>query len=328
MRNKTISLILTVFLLISSNSKAYTEQRGTALQIYLQRKIAIEGNVPNLGQVAIIRGDESLTARAEKVTLGRISVPGQKIIIDRSIVLSRLASSGIPASAVTLTGAKKIVVTQRHQIIEGKEFAEKALAFLKKNLPGDLIGQFDIVGITKDLVVSGESKDIKLSYRLIKTGMKNRGKVQIAAFCDNKEIGMREVAFRFKYNCRKMVAKVDIPQGGIISAENVNVEKGISNYPEPAGWAMPYGFVARRPLAANTVIRANMLAPVKPKIVIERNQNVVIRIAKYGLLLETFGKARQKGRAGDYIEVDVKITTDTRRIMVKVNENGTVEPVF
>ena len=57
-------------------------------------------------------------------------------------------------------------------------------------------------------------------------------------------------------------------------------------------------------------------------------QTVVALHPKSGLLLETFGKARQKGRAGDYIEVEVKITNATRRIMAKVNEDGTVEPVF
>ncbi|MHC4195931.1 MAG: hypothetical protein ACYSQZ_08320, partial [Planctomycetota bacterium] len=106
MRNRTISIILAVFLLILVSSKANAEQTDSALQIYLPRESTIEGNVPNLGQVAVIRGEEGLTAKAEQVTLGRISVPGQKIIIDRSTVLSRLACSGIPASEVTLSGAE------------------------------------------------------------------------------------------------------------------------------------------------------------------------------------------------------------------------------
>ena len=82
MRNMTISIIVVVFLLVSVNSKADAEQTDSALQIYLPREITIEGDVPNLGQVAIIRGEECLTAKAERVTLGRISVPGQKIITE------------------------------------------------------------------------------------------------------------------------------------------------------------------------------------------------------------------------------------------------------
>jgi len=83
MKNKTTSIILAIFLLVSANSKANTEQTDTALRIYLPREITIEGDVPNLGQVAIIRGEESLSAKASKVTLGRISAPGQKIIVGR-----------------------------------------------------------------------------------------------------------------------------------------------------------------------------------------------------------------------------------------------------
>ena len=81
-------------------------------------------------------------------------------------------------------------------------------------------------------------------------------------------------------------------------------------------------------MGANTVIRPNMVGSAKPEIVIERNQNVLVKIARGGLFLETIGKARQKGRAGDYIEVEVKIMNTPRRIMVKVNEDGFVEPLL
>ena len=124
MKNRIISIVLVFLLLLSISSKADTEQKNSALQIYLPGEIVVKENVPNLGQVAIIRGDESLTARAGKVTLGRISAPGQKIIVDRSVVLSRLASNGIPASEVTLTGAEKTTVTMQHKIIKADEFVE------------------------------------------------------------------------------------------------------------------------------------------------------------------------------------------------------------
>ena len=51
MRNRTISVIVTVLLLVSANSSADAEQAESALQIYLPREIAIEGDIPNLGDV-------------------------------------------------------------------------------------------------------------------------------------------------------------------------------------------------------------------------------------------------------------------------------------
>ena len=326
MRNRTISIILAVFLLVSANSKADAEQTDSALQIYLPREITIEGDVPNLGQVAIIRGEECLTAKAGQVTLGRISAPGQKIIVDRSIVLRRLACSGIPTSEVTLAGAEKITVTQQRQIIKGDEFVEKALAFLKKNPPDDSICQWNPIRAPKDLILSGISNDIRSSVSLVRSGIRNQAKVRIAVFSNDKEIGVREVTFRLKYNCRKLVAQVDIPPGAVISPENVKIEKAVSNYPEPANWAVPYGFVAKRRLPANIVIRPGMVGPVKPKVLLKRNQNVVIKVDRLGLLITATGKTLQEGEVGEYIKV--RNVDSHRIILAKVNEDGTVEPVL
>jgi len=326
MRNRTISVILTVFLVVSVASNAAGEQTESALQIYLPREITIESEVPTLGQVAIMRGEEGLLAKAEQVTLGRISAPGQTIIVDRSIVLSRLACSGIPSSEVTLTGAEKMTVTQQHQVISGDEFVEKALTFLKKSSSDASICQWNSTRAPKDLILSGISNDTRSSVSLVGSGTRNQAKVRIAVFSGNKELGVREVTFRLKYNCRKSVAKFDIPSGSVLSPENVKIENVVSNYPEPANWAEPYGFVAKRRLPANTVIQAGMIGTAMPEVVLKRNQNVVIKVDKSGLFITTTGKAMQAGRVGEYIRVqnvESKII-----IMAKVNEDGTVEPVF
>ncbi|MBW8039381.1 MAG: flagellar basal body P-ring formation protein FlgA [Planctomycetes bacterium] len=340
MKNRTISIILATFLLLSADSKADTEQKDTALQIYLPREITIQGNVPILGQVAIIRGNESLAAKAGKVTLGRISAPGQNIIVDRLIVLSRLACSGIPVSEVTLIGAEKITVKQQHQSIKGSEFVENALAFLKKKPFNASICRWDPTRIPKDLTLSGISKDLRLSACLIRSGIRNQVKVRVTVFSNDREMGVREVTFRLKYNCRRVVTKVDIPQGAVITPENVKIEKTISNYPEPADWTgspfssmsqngipiTPYGLITRRRLPANIVIRPGMVGPVKPEVSIKRNQGVVIRIDRLGLLITVTGKSMQDGRVGELIKV--KNMDSQRIILAKVNEDGTVAPVF
>lgn len=340
MRNKTISIILSVFLLASSGSKADSEQKDSALQIYLPRAITIEGDIPNLGQVAIIRGEEGLVCKASKITLGRISLPGQKIIVDRSIVLSRLACSGIPASEVTLTGAVEITVTQQHQIIKSGDFVEKALAFLKKDPKDASICQWNLIRAPKDLILSGAGKDVRMSLNLVRSGIKNQSKVRVSVFSGDKEIGMREISFLLKYNCRRLVAKVDVPQGAVISPENVKVEKVVSNYPEPADWnrslfsksskdgtwIVPYGLIARRRLPANSVIRLSMVGPVKPQILLKRNQNVVIKVDRSGLFITAIGQAMQDGRVGENIKV--RNVSSQRIILAKVNADGSVQPVF
>ncbi len=333
MSGKTVSIVVITSLLASvqfgqaaANNKTNGLQKDSALRIYLPREVTIKDDAIKLGQVSIIRGEESLVARASEIALGRISVPGQKIVVARSMVLSRLACNGIPASKVTLTGAEKITVGQQQRTIKGSEFVELASSFLKKNPPAGSVCQMNTIRIPKDLIMPGVGKDIKLSTRLAKSSTRNQAKVQIAVLADGNEIGEREVTFRLKYNCHRVVTLAELVAGTVISAKNVKIEKSVSDSPEPSGWKPPYGLITRRKLRANTVIRPGMIGPAKPAVVVGRNQTVVIRIERPGILITAIGKAMQDGRAGEYIKV--RNVDSQRIILAKVNEDGTVEPIF
>jgi len=318
-----------------ATSIEHRESGIETVQIYLPREVTIEeeprfagtqDHYLKLGQVSIIQGSQSLVERASEITLGRISVPGQKIVIDRPTILSRLACNGIPACKVTLTGAEKIMVKKQYQVIKGSEFAELASEFLKKNLPDGSFYQLNALWIPKDLVLSGHSCDVKLYPRLVKGGARDQAKVHITVLSDGKEIAEREVTFGLKYNHRTAVTLVEIPAGAVIGSGNVKIEEIVSDYPEPENWSPPYGLIARRALPANTVIRPDMVGPAKSAVVVERNKTVIIQIERPGLLVTALGKAMQKGQAGEYIKV--RNLDSQRIILAKVNEDGTVEPIF
>lgn len=342
MKNGMLKLVLVVFLLISANVTTNAQQSESSLQIYLPRDITIAGDVANLGQVAIIRGSQPLVDVADKIALGRISKPGQKVIIDRSLVLSRLASNGISASDVQFTGAEKLTVTQQHEVIKGDLFLSKALDFLKKNQIDTSICQMDPIRKPADMFLLESGQDFEFSAAVVKSGIRNQAKVRVALLSNGKEIGVREVYFRLKYDFYRAVAKVDIPVGTAISGENVKIEKAVSNYPGVDQWLglqlngisgntlprIPESLVATRRIPANTILRSGMTGPVKPMVVIKRNQNVAVIFDSPGLSLSVYGKARKDGRVGEYIEVEVRVTTTTQRILAKVNEDGTVKPVF
>ncbi|MHC4762939.1 MAG: flagellar basal body P-ring formation chaperone FlgA, partial [Planctomycetota bacterium] len=63
-----------------------------------------------------------------------------------------------------------------------------------------------------------------------------------------------------------------------------------------------------------------------PHILLKRNQNVVIKVDRLGLLITAIGKTMQDGRVGEYIKV--RNVDSQRIIMAKVSEDGSVEPVF
>jgi len=353
---------------LQKNSAPFGELRG-ALEIYLPREITINDDYLRLGQVAIIRllpqsgdpGDDLLAAKAGGILLGRFSVPGQKVIVERSTILSRLACNGIPAQKVTLTGAKTVTVKQQQQIIKGERFVELAKSFLrdpalresennppagsalipafagvtsflrKQELSNASACQWEPVRIPPDLILAGPSKDVKFSPQLIETGQTNQAKVRIAVLAsdpvgDGKELAMREVTLRAKYNCRRAVTLTQIAAGTVITAENVKIEGVVCDYPEPANWRPPYGLVARRRLPANTVIDADTLDAAKTAVRIGRNESVVIRVQMPGLVVTAMGKTLQDGRVGEHIKVR---NLDSQRIILcRVNEDGTVEPVL
>lgn len=326
MKNKHIILLLAVVSVLSVSGRADTKPNDRSLKIYLPREITIEGNAPTLGQVAILRGSEQLVALADNIALGRLATPDQNLTIDKNTVLSRLASNGIAASRVTLTGAEETVISRRHQLISDQQFVEAATAFLKRNLPDPSICQMDVIRTPGSLMLPGAGENIKLGCSLVNNGMSSQGKVLVTAFEDNKEVGRKEVIFRFRYQCRKVVTKTPVAKGDIISTGNITVEKGVSNFPEPAGWAAPYGLIATRDLPAKAVLTDTMVTTPAPEVLIKRNQGVSIRIENAGLVASAIGKALQDGTAGQYIKVQ---NVDSKIIITaKVCDDGTVEPVY
>jgi flagella basal body P-ring formation protein FlgA len=321
-----VVMTFALFCPASANNKTSDSQEDSYLKIYLPREVTVKDSNLSLGQVSIIQGGESLVAEAGKIALGRISVPGQTIFIDRPMVLSRLASNGIPASKVTFTGSEKTTVKQLQQTITGNEFVSLANSFLEKNPPGDSVCRWNVIRKPKDFIVSATSSDISISPRLVQTGAKNQARIEIAVHSGSNKIGVRQVTFALIYDRQQAVTKVDIPAGGIISPENTRIETTASNDPEPSNWKPPYGLIVKRRLPANTVLSQNMLGTLKSAIIVKRNQNVVIRIESPGFLITAAGKTMQDGRVGEYIKV--RNMDSQRIILARISEDGSVKPVL
>ena len=319
-------MTFSLFCQASAESNAENMQKDFDLRIYLPRKVTVKDGSLCLGQISIVRGSESLAAKANKIALGRFSVPGQQIVIDRHVILSRLACNGIPASRVALTGAEKITVKQKFQIVRGDQFVSKASSFMKTRSRQDSGCQWNVIRVPKDFAIPGAARSITLMPRLVRSNVKNQARVEIAVLSNDKKLGVREVVFDLKYNCRQAVAEVDIAAGAIIGPDNVRIEEKASSRREPADWKSPYGLVAKRAVRAGTVIRPHMVGPVQTPIIIKRNHGVVIRIETSGFVITAVGTALSDGKAGQSIKV--RNVDSQRIIVVRVNDDGSVEPVL
>lgn len=299
---------------------------GSDLLVHLPREISVETSRFNLGQIGIIQGKSQLCEKADKITLGRISLPGQKVSIDRAVILSRLASNGISGTEVTITGAEKTVVTQKHNIIESEQIIEAAKSFLSNRLSSGSLREIKAVTKPDDMLIPRENERWKLSTRLLSGAGKKRARVRVQVVNGDTILGTRLITLRMKYNRPRAVASVQIPAGTMLTRDNVSIEQVVSDTPGAADWKPPYGSIARRAIDANSVIASDMLRTERAEVVIKRNETVSIRVEMPGLLVSALGKALQKGRSGEYIKVR---NVDSRRIiLVKVAQDGTVRPVF
>jgi len=320
-----ISLVC-CFISGTSDVLAQHDSRNMILKIHLPREVSVKEDTIALSDVGILRGNESVVSRAGSIDMGRFSVPGQEVVIDRATILSRLASHGCPASEVMLTGSAIVSVTRQQKIIKSKEFLESARRFLKEHPPCPSICQIQPVIQPDNYVLGDGQKDVQLVARFMENRNRAHANVRVAIFASGKEIAYRDITFRLKYNSHNVVAVTDIPAGAVITSDNVKIEERVSDYPEPADWKPPYGQVAKRRIPANSVVDKTSLGLSENSVVVERNQTITIRIHRGALHITAIGTALQKGCTGEFIRVR---NNDSKRIIAaKVCEDGTVEPVF
>jgi len=329
MNTGKISFCVLVFVLtagLAGFAAAGRAGQPPQLQIYLPRKVIVKDSSLTLGSIGIIRGDEKLAAKAAGVALGQISVPGQEVVINSSAILSRLACSGIDVSKVTLTGAERVTAKQHKNVIDGGDFVALARAFLKGRLADRSISELKCVRTPQSVAVPETAGNIETTAGLLAGEDASRVRVKISVLADGVKLTDRQVDFRLKYNCRQAVTVCDIAPSEVITARNIKVERAVCDRPEPPGWTAPYGSLARRRLRAGTVLLPNMLKRPQGKVIIERNQSVLIKFEKPGLVVTAVGKALQQARAGDYLKV--RNVDSQRIILTRAGRDGTVEPVF
>jgi flagella basal body P-ring formation protein FlgA len=292
----------------------------------LPRDVAVESDNLTLGKIAVITGEEALVSKAGDIGLGRFSTTGQIITIDRSLILSRFACSGMPACNPVLSGAEKVSVRRTATVIKASSIIESASSFLANSIKEQSVARWELVKMPADVILPSNTQDIELVPRLVSRGTNGLAVTEVSIVAGGKQIETCQVSFRPKYNIRRAVTLAEVKEGTTLTADNTKIENVISDVPGPTNWSTPYGLVATRDLPAGNVVGSNMAKSPQPPVIIERNQSVVIRIERAGLVVTAMGKAIQQGKLGECIKV--KNIDSQRVILAKVNEDGTVEPVL
>lgn len=298
------------------------------LRIYLPREIIVGKDIIGADSVVIMRGDEKMVAKASGTSLGRFSKTGQEIILDRNTILSRLASNGIKASAVSFSGAERVTVKRDEETISGKDFVEVARSFLKSDPTISSADEINLVREPRDWVLPDRSSSVKLVPRKSGYGTKAWGKVWVAVVKDGVETGGYEVVFNVKYKQQRLRAVTDVAKGMAISSKNTKIETFMANTVTPKGWSPPYGQVAKRLIRKGSIVGGNKIGNVEIPVSIKRKQLVVVKIETPMISISNIGQAQADARTGELVKVKVGDGRAARMIVGRVMSDGSVEPIF
>ena len=293
------------------------------LQVYLLPDPTVESETITLEQISIVRGDETLAAKARAVSLGRFSVIGQQIVLDRPTVISRLASSGIASDRVTLRGAEKITIRRNEKNLGSDRLASVAMTMLKGLNPAP--SKIVLIRAPQPLAVEA-GRTVELKPRLTGTIQGGLARVCVEAVEKDKVIAKQDLLFGVKYLCHRVVAAEDLAAGVQLTSGNVSIETGESNEPEPAGWTAPYGMLTRQRVAKGAEIEPQRLAPVELPILVRRRQIVVVKLETGRMLISSLGEAQGDGKVGEFISVKMGSDKDSRIIKARIRPDGTLEP--
>lgn len=315
-----------IWILLAASTTVWGAEK--ALRVYLPHEKTVESSTLQLGQLALLLGDEALVRAAETVGLGQFGATGQELTIDRQTVLSCLASSGIDSGQVQFNGAESVCVKRLEQTITADRFLETARAFLENRLAEDK-ASLKLFRPAQDYVLPGPACDIELKAQL--PGAPSRGvqRVKVDILQRGMEIGHEEVLFTVQYERKRLTAAVRLEAGTELSPENTRIETYMSNQPEEDGMFLPYGTIAARAIEAGSVIEPACVEAKTQPVLIKRQQQVIVKIHTELLLVSAYGEAMEDGKAGDLIRVrrGSRATNDERFVVGRVMQDGTVRPM-
>jgi len=296
-----------------------------ALQVHLPRRVQVEADSLVLGAVAVVHAaDDTLARRAAAVPLGRAPWKGEEITLDRPTLLGRLASHGIPATGVVLSGADRVVVARGEQTLAAEAIVREAETLVARERPAPAGAAWRVLrGLADAIVPAGGAR---LAARLLPHEIAGEAKVEVAVHVGDRPVATQMVVLRLAYACRETVAAVDLPAGALVTPDNTEVRVVSGDLPAPADWAPPYGLVTVQPVRAGTVLRPSLVRRPQAQAVVQRNQSVVMRVRRPGFVVTAVGQALEDGRPGDFIKV--RNVDSLRIVAARVMPDGSVEPAL
>lgn len=287
----------------------------------------VSGDRILLGDIAKLSGaDADLIDKVRSVYIAKTPRPGKEVRLTRSFLKSRISAHRIDLDAVDISAPEQIVVSRNSVEIPGEDLVGLARRYVLEHLPYDPKKAGIFTRYAPESVFVHEGKVTFAISPRPREDYLGLVPIQVVIKVDGHEEKRVWVRLDVEMPVPVVMARRRIEPDTVIRSGDLYVaEKDLARL---AGGAVTdpaqvIGMRARRPIAPNAVLRADM---VEAALILKRG-DIVILVAGSGNLIATArGEAQEKGRTGDWIKV--RNIASHRIIYGRVVDSSTVRVDF
>ena len=273
------------------------------IKILLPDSTVIEGDEYQLGEIANIDGEDILLIeKISKIIIGRAPLPGRKLTVTRSLIVSRLRSNKINIKKIVFPGSYSSIIHRAALKISGEDIEHVVLKHINeshnnKDLKPRLLAKIKDIFLPRgqvSYVINSKGKNKK------EGGYRN----YVVEFSINGLI-VRKVSVRtyLKFYKEVFVARDTIKRNQIIEESDLlKVRKNVDRMPREyvTDKEQIIGKISKRTINPSEAFQANTIE--KPPLINSGDRLQIVFETPF-LRLSAPGVSLAKGRLGDSIPV-------------------------
>ena len=320
------NVFLVLLLLLSSRtafSKGSSLPDEQLIKIFLPQSSVINSNEYRLGEISQIEGEDVLLLeKISKTVIGRSPLPGRKLTVTRSLILSRLRSQKINVKRFVFPGSESSSIQRAALKVTGKDIDQVVLKHIREaNKNEDLKPR--LLAKTRDIFLPRG----QVSYVITSKGKyKKEGgyrNYEVEFSIDGEAVRIVTVRTYLKLYKEVFIARDTIRRNQIIEESDLlKVRKNVDRMPREYVTDKNHliGKISNRTINPSEAIRVNTVSA--PPLVKSGDRLQIVFDTPF-LRLSAPGISMAKGRKGERIPVknlDSKIvvfaTVKTRNVVL------------
>ena len=294
-----------LFLLSSGTafSKRSTPPDEQLIKIFLPQSSVINSNEYRLGEISQIEGEDVLLLeKISKTVIGRSPLPGRKLTVTRSLILSRLRSHKINVKRFVFPGSESSIIQRAALKVTGKDIDQVVLKHIgEANKNGDLKPR--LLAKTRDIFLPRG----QVSYVITSKGKyKKEGgyrNYEVEFSIDGKAVRIVTVRTYLKLYKEVFIARDTIRRNQIIEESDLlKVRKNVDRMPREyvTDKNQLIGKISNRTINPSEAISGNIVSA--PPLVKSGDRLQIVFDTPF-LRLSAPGISMAKGRKGERIPV-------------------------